>query len=658
MIQVYGSSDTAEGQAAHDLANLIRAAWPWMDTSADDHAALIASVKSYGQKVTDLDLVVLVDCRSDRGEFLPTVSLHDGRGDAVAVDRVRVSSLCLMIEVKDHSPANVRFDGPVVSVWYTQPSGHWHDATAQNEKQMYALRGLIESEVGRDAVPFIVELVWLRNVDRRALPSGKHKLLPRRFSWSGALDTVVQHLNVRREPNREGRISARSAHNGDRLTDLAAMLTRRLEPTDLDRRRMDRIAHEAVDPVLLADGTERQIVFVGRGGTGKTVRMLALAARRVAERHERVLLLTYNLALVADLRRLLTLMDVTDADGEPAITVSTVHSFLPNWFAVADLPPLPTDGDFTSFPAHVRQMLDLLLAGTLTAADLDAARADGRRGLAFDYVMVDEGQDWPTDERDLLHRLYPASRFVVADGNDQLVRGADRCDWAVAGCPTRRVTLQTGLRMKPNLAKFANALAVELGLSGWSIGANPDASGGRVRVVDGAYADAREVHAAAVEAAVAAGNQPIDLLACVPPQLVDRDGVARRSPVADLLRSWGQPVWDGTDPLVRRTFPVDVTHLRLLQYESCRGLEGWTVFAVAADQFFDLKVADWRAAHPAGAGSDPVSAQRMAARWFMMPVTRAIDTLVINVGRHPSPFRSAIRAVAEQMRDVVEWTTV
>jgi hypothetical protein len=101
-----------------------------------------------------------------------------------------------------------------------------------------------------------------------------------------------------------------------------------------------------------------------------------------------------------------------------------------------------------------------------------------------------------------------------------------------------------------------------------------------------------------------------------------------------------------------------VTHLRLLQYESCRGLEGWTVFAVAADQFFDLKVADWRAAHPAGAGSDPVSAQRMAARWFMMPVTRAIDTLVINVGRHPSPFRSAIRAVAEQMRDVVEWTTV
>lgn len=42
-------------------------------------------------------------------------------------------------------------------------------------------------------------------------------------------------------------------------------------------------------------------------------------------------------------------------------------------------------------------------------------------------------------------------------------------------------------------------------------------------------------------------------------------------------------------------------------------------------------------------------------RWVMIPLTRAIDTLVISLGTAPSPLRSVLRRAADQHPDFVEW---
>ena len=71
---------------------------------------------------------------------------------------------------------------------------------------------------------------------------------------------------------------------------------------------------------------KKQIVFHGHGGTGKTMVLLQVANTACSE-GDRVLILTYNKALVADLRRLMSLAGVSDDIASGTIKVQTVHSF-------------------------------------------------------------------------------------------------------------------------------------------------------------------------------------------------------------------------------------------------------------------------------------------------------------------------------------------
>ena len=47
----------------------------------------------------------------------------------------------------------------------------------------------------------------------------------------------------------------------------------------------------------------------------------------------------------------------------------------------------------------------------------------------WDFVFIDEAQDWPDDERRIVFELYGALNTVVADGQTQLFRTHTHCDW-------------------------------------------------------------------------------------------------------------------------------------------------------------------------------------------------------------------------------------
>ncbi|OIR00561.1 hypothetical protein GALL_174340 [mine drainage metagenome] len=76
------------------------------------------------------------------------------------------------------------------------------------------------------------------------------------------------------------------------------------------------------------------------------------------------------------------------------------------------------------------------------------------------------------------------------------------------------------------------------------------------------------------------------------------------------------------------------------------------------DQLWDYKARQWEAD---GRDHDPLietreeAAARHAARWVMIPLTRAIDTLVIGLGTAPGQLRRVLRHVADQHPDFVEW---
>ena len=239
------------------------------------------------------------------------------------------------------------------------------------------------------------------------------------------------------------------------------------------------------------------------------------------------------------------------------------------------------------------------------------------------------------------------------------MRQGHPCDWA-AKVQKPGVCVQPrnrGLRMKANLTRFVNTLARLLGLGDWSVEVNTEAEGGQVVVVVGNYLSRVSLHKDLLERNRSAGNAIIDLLACVPPVRVRPDPGSGR-PASEPGLHWrqqGQLVWDGVDPDLRDSFPTDLNEFRIVQYDSCRGLEGWMAFLFGLDQFYEYKYSDWRP-DPDSEGAlthDPTAAARYAARWLMIPLTRAMDTLVIELTERESLLHAVVRQAAADHRDFV-----
>jgi len=212
--------------------------------------------------------------------------------------------------------------------------------------------------------------------------------------------------------------------------------------------------------------------------------------------------------------------------------------------------------------------------------------------------------------------------------------------------------------MKANLAVFANALAGHVGLN-WHVEPSDEAAGGRVILIEGSYADYWNLHNELLKESKNAGNAEIDFLLCVPPTDVRSRPDGKSSTLANRLNERGYSVWDGTDEHERRDFPRTIDTYRVVQYSSCRGLEGWTVVAEGLDAFWDYRHSEYMRTGPLYGQSTaykqkPEVAKEDAWRWCMIPLTRPIDTLVVSLSDLSSAQSLAIREVAGRLPDIVE----
>ena len=206
--------------------------------------------------------------------------------------------------------------------------------------------------------------------------------------------------------------------------------------------------------------------------------------------------------------------------------------------------------------------------------------------------------------------------------------------------------LRRSLRLKNNLCTFATSFADIAGLD-WNQEPNDEILGGNVVICEGAYT--REIHDDIMEKHVADGNYPIDALVCTPPWTRGCNSSSA------LLKEWGLKIWDGTNKAERRIFPKDIEHYRVVKYESCRGLEGWTVICLGFDRFFENKK---RFAHRKGKQDllehPEDQLRKVALSWCLIPLTRAIDTLVLQVSGS-SELTDILRSVYDQHKDFVDW---
>lgn len=657
MITLTGAEGSAEYEAAQRVAAAFKSYWPRIaeTPSSEEELKIAANVKIAGYETNDIDIVICGRFRPGR-KFIATRSINDADGGSVGGTPVAVYNVAVAVEVKSHSPDRIRLEGNSVSVPYLRNGvTKWHSATEQNDKQLYTLREYFEAQ---QLSAWVYRFIILDSVIDRKVPPG---VVPQEFTAASLL-TEIAAISPPRRSSGGGPYMRTFKSDEDAERALSAPLFRQTIPTNLDRKRMDRIAAKrGISGDWFNDLGKQMLIFRGRGGAGKTVLLLQVAHKAFKERGSRSLLLTYNRALAADIRRVMDLMRVPSAPDEGGIAVQTVMSVVMTWLnrlGVIGKKESETGVDLEQYPALCAQALQLFDQGAATQEDIENTKASNASRLDFDYVLIDEGQDWPKEEAELISRLYGTRRLAIADGVDQLVRGR-RTDWAKIGSrtePRRTVPLRRCLRMKANLARFANAVASRAGL-GWEVEPNDRAGGGRVIILEQPYLADSGLHSELLKSAEAAGNQPIDFLFCVPPSNVVADGDKKRSFLATKLEEFGWEAWDGTDARERKDFPRGIETHRIVQYASCRGLEGWVVVAESIDDFWVHQKAIY------DPNSDELdlykTEEELAAvaawRWCLIPMTRPIDTLVITLSDPKSVVTAVLREVSKDLPDIIEW---
>ncbi len=550
----------------------------------------------------------------------------------------------------------MRFDDKVASVRYGH-SGRavWETVTEKNRQQMFEFkRYLADHDVDR---VYVQDLIFFSGLRENDLPKRPHNCFGIDASFERILNMLGQ-ISAPQHQQREVLISFGSDEVFGTIISPDFPLLQSLEPTPLDRRRMDRIVKAALPETWLDDLGHKQVIIRGRGGVGKTVILLQMAYRAFDREQLRSLVLAFNKALVADMRRTMALLGVPRSIEKGGICIDTVHAFIGRLMHGLGI-ITNHEGFLERYEEHKEQLLNFIRTKAVSQSDIDDFIKQNAADFLWDIVFVDEGQDWPANEIEILRAIYTPERIAVADGVDQLVRNSV-ADWSkgVSREHLRSRRLTRCLRMKANLALFVADYAEALGLQDWDLEPNPDANGGRVLVVEGDLASHTEIYEQVCDNAAKLGNYPVDLLGCVPPLFVVHAREETLSLPGRALDAIGKKIWDASSKDVREHFPTDRECFRIVQYDSCRGLEGWAVINYGFDECWEYKYRQWTFS-PQDAddllNTQEERAAAFASRWAMIPLTRAMDTLVINVSRTPSMVKEALAQVQKRRADFVEW---
>lgn len=641
MIIIHSRDDRSpEAEAARSLAKMAAAHDKEIESSNLVVLEIVPSAQCFGQKTQDVDLLVFY------ADYRKTDRLFEAESGQL------IQSFCATIELKQHAPENVSFNGPHCSVRYR---GEMHDVTGQSEKQKYSVKRYIEGQPSRPRAPYILNLIWLNRVNSHYLPASTSNIIAMDVTWSQFMNKCAMLCCGN---NKAGTIGTFTSRNY--LVTITKIFSQKLGPSKIDRKKMEAITTSMLDRQQYKDKIGQQLlIFRGRGGTGKTVRLLQMAYQEYNDNGLRVLMLTYNKALVADIKRTLKLIGTSESIGGSSISINSIYSFIYNLLVSLEVIK-NNEADFLEkYEKYKQDALKMMNEGLITSQDIAAAMELNSIDLQWDLIMIDESQDWPASERDLLYRIYGSSKFVIADGIDQLVRGTSITDWRAGlnRSVTQVVPLHKSLRLKASLCQAVTHFAEQLEIPSWKLEPLPETHGGKVIVITGDPL-AEDFHKKLTNTAKEDGNQPIDILLCVPPSwVVEKEGGRKESVVAAKLKSWGLRVWDAVDPTNREAYPRSLDQYRIVQYESCRGLEGWVVICFALDEFYTHKLNN--AAIEEASKNDlffdaQESAIAYAKKWLMIPLTRAIDTLVIHVSDETSFVGQALRELkARHPHDVI-----
>lgn len=639
---INGSIDNSipECAAAIKLKELLQDSLP---AKSSGNINIGYSLTLCGQEVRDIDIAIwgeLKDC------FLPAFYTNNSQYPKKGLD---VKDFCVVLELKEAPVEKVMFSNTHFFVSYNNGV---KDVTIQSEKQRYSMSNYL-AQICKGANIFVANAIWFKEVSETDLsrftngnPVGA---LPRTFNFPTLIKTIINQGMFPRYNSEDRCYEMSSNYDDGYLTYIKKKLFEERKITsEYTRQKLEAITQQNIDNYLsqikLGDG---KIVFKGKAGTGKTFILLQTALQLAnAESNNRCLLLTYNNALVSDIRRLLHYLDVPDKIDSYTVQIQTLHSFFMQLMATMDINHKGiTAGNRFNEHEYDKRLEELrnYVKDLMDANDIKVLKEDNHIAIDWDYILIDEAQDWKASEKWLLERIYGENRLIIADGEQQFVRSDRHLNWG-----GNSQILSVGRRQKSLLNTFVNSLAEEMGVN-WKQSSDKNLSGGQI-IIKANYGSS--YHKELEQYCKKQQCDNYDMLFLIPPSMVE-DGHFKN---LDTWSKVGINVFDGTSTL-RDQYSIDANECRLFQYHSCRGLEGWVVVCLKFDRFIEhLKE------HFPKYDSDSLALESKEERlkkylwmWTMMAFTRAIDTLVITIEDPQSKVGQLLKRVAEKHQDFVKW---
>lgn len=642
------TSLSKEDEAANQLKNNLQeelASYP----AAKGTIYIMTSIRIFGQKRNDIDMLVMGFI-----ENLTFKNINTKNYDVVK--ELDVKSFICNIELKSHSASSVKHEGTDYIVSY---SGIPHNASQQCSEAKFSLFNHLNDQLY--IKPFICDVLWLNGLSRTDLSylrgSTIDNALHRGFKFRDLVNVILQQANVIKIGT--SRFCLDSFTDGEKeYNAIVDLFTAVREPQGLTKQKFELLSQKNTDvEKLLTDTGNKLTIVKGRAGTGKTVQLLQLAFMLANEDYaNRCLILTYNNALVSDIKRLIDYTPMPSKVDGRTVSIKTIHSFFLTLMKEVGVDVNHLNPQNRTFDADYTQSLKLLyefVVETCQKEDIDALKDLAESSIDWDYILIDEAQDFSDLEKKILFKIYGARRLVVADGVDQFMRVGNRQIWERGVekslvCKPKTMVLER--RQKANLVSFVNAFACLANLD-WKVKPNDELPGGEIKI----YSKFLNKTFKELKSNCKQNKcENYDILILEPPTQVIRDNKGKRFAKAEAYNKAGIPIYDGINDNNRTTYPTK-DQCRVYQYDSCRGLEGWCVVCADFDDLIQYKMDTYKANDEELCFDPEVAKRRSVMLWALMPLTRPIDTLVITLSNVNTEIGKMLKQLADAYPDFIEW---
>ncbi len=648
-ISVYGADKSSdEYVSANRLKKIILDSLP---ESVTGEIVLFASATLMGQSVKDVDLFLIGKLNNYcvKSDFYFE--------DEHIYDSVEIRNFCTTIEIKSHDISGVEVNG---TDFYVRYGNGKHCVTLQSNKQKIAAKNFFEQTISFS--PYITNLIWFNQITSKDITNlltinGKRmpsNVIGAEFTFDELIRLLVDQKTPQKR--RTGFVFDCNCDYGsfDSFQNALSLFSRTQKSMgEMTRNRIEMITNKSFVDNYSIDCESGISILRGRAGTGKTVGLIQTAIKMVDEKQARVLILTYNKALVSDIRRLFALADLPDLFEESCVHINTLHSYFYR-LCNKTLYDGKMSGDkfLNKYEAVLDELLDFL--NDDESIDLIREMMFSDDQLNWDYVLVDEAQDWSIKEKEVILKIYNEKNIIVADGGNQFVRNENACNWADSK-NKNSIKLKYCLRQKRNIVSFLNEYSQEMGSLGGKIIPNNKLYGGNVIITSSEnIVDICNQELVRIKEA---GNIAYDLLCLVPSSMVEKTGGESKFKKYKSFSDAGIELWDGTNSNNRDSYPIDTDEMRVLQYSSARGLEGWTVICLDFDVFIEEKEKEYIDGKVDSLilESPEERKKKYIYNWSMIPFTRAIDTMIITIKNPQSSIAKILKKASEKCPDYVSW---